>query len=172
MIRHHLEEIGEGIIKNLTKFSWARHLWKEMLFTFFFKICFDLLKKEYISNFKQIIIFETLFSPSFDVLHSSSYGPHRTYLSGSTFILHQKGRRKSQSIFPFSSRGWNTLPGASLDLDLRIFGIWFGKQSCKLWQSNCKKLHASPISPKLHIFLLFYIIWSPNARLTELRGLI
>ena len=60
-------------------------MWKELLFTvyFFFNISklvsscsFDLLKKEHISNFNKIlqkkeeINFETLFSPSFDVLHS------------------------------------------------------------------------------------------------------
>ena len=43
---------------------------------FVFTCCFDLLKKEYISNFNKIYLkkknfVETLFSPSFDVLHSS-----------------------------------------------------------------------------------------------------
>ena len=45
--------------------------------TFVSSCCFDLLKKEHISNFDDISIkkrkinFETLFSPSFDMIHSS-----------------------------------------------------------------------------------------------------
>ena len=44
--------------------------------------------------------FKTLFSPQFDVLHSSpidcngSYEKQGTYLSGYTFILNQEGPRK------------------------------------------------------------------------------
>ena len=89
--------------------------------------CFDLLKKEYISNFKEIshkkeenyfwnLIFSFIWWAT--SLTNSLYGPHGTYLSGSAFILHQKGRKKLTSIFPLSSRGWNTLPGACSDLDL------------------------------------------------------
>ena len=63
------------------------------------------------------IIFETLFSSSFDVLHSSPivYIDHTELID---LILHQKGRRNSQSIFPILSRGWSTFPGPSSDLDI------------------------------------------------------
>ena len=46
------------------------------------------------------------------------YDPSGIHLSGSNFLLHQKGPKKPQSILVFSSRGWNTLPGACSDLDL------------------------------------------------------
>ena len=46
------------------------------------------------------------------------YDPSGIYLSG--FLLHQKGSKKPQSILVFSSRGWNTLPGACSDLDTGV----------------------------------------------------
>ena len=102
--------------------------WKR--FTFQISMKFHLKKRK--------IIFETSFPLSFDVLHSSPivfYLPHETYLSGSTFIWHQKGPRKSQSIFPLSSRGWNTLPGACSNLHVDMLSSVF------------KKLNLCPVVP-------------------------
>ena len=44
ILKNHLEEIREGIIKKkLTKFFFARHLWQEMISTISIKISFYLL---------------------------------------------------------------------------------------------------------------------------------
>ena len=94
----------------------------------FFCCCFELLKKEHITNFnafspkKEEHLF-WIFNFSFvwwaTFLTNSSYKPHGIYLSGSTFLLHQDGPKQSQSILSISSRGWNPLPGACSDLDVK-----------------------------------------------------
>jgi hypothetical protein len=61
------------------------------------------------------------------MLTNSLYEPHGTYVSGFTFLVHQKCPKKSHSIVSLSSRGWNSLPGACSDLDLDTKDI--GKQS-------------------------------------------
>ena len=142
----------------------ANHLWKEMIFTISNKknsFCgFYLLKKEYISNFNEIslkkeqnyfwtLIFSFVWCATY--LPNSLYGPHGTYISGSTFMLHQKGPRNSQSIFPLLSQGWNTLPGACSDLDINKC---MANQCFKLLKLlvkilNIGRFELNKISPKL-----------------------
>ena len=54
------------------------------------------------------------------IAHQFFYDPSGIYLSGPNFLLHQKGPKKQQSILSLSSQGWNSLPGACSDLDIRI----------------------------------------------------
>ena len=67
---------------------------------------------------------------------SSSYEPHETYVSGFTFLLHQEGPKKPQSILSLLSRGWNSLPGACSDRDLGIFFLVEDSGSSETSQGN------------------------------------
>ena len=69
---------------------------------------------------KRKIMFETSFSPLFDVLHSSRivYMDHTELIFQDFFYIATKRSQKSQSKFPLSSRGLNTLPCACSNLDL------------------------------------------------------
>ena len=78
---------------------------------------FDLLKKEYISNFSEIslkkevndfwnLIFSFICCATY--LTNSLYGPHGTYLSGSTFILHLKKVAKNHNPFSHFYHGGET----------------------------------------------------------------
>ena len=82
LIKHHSEEKGENFIKMIQNSHWQETCEKKCYLLFlskFISTCiFDLLKKEDISNFNEISVkkedfffVEYLFSPSFDVLHSS-----------------------------------------------------------------------------------------------------
>ena len=82
LIKHHMEEIREGFIKKNNKILIGKTCVKRNYIYYFYQffcffVCFDLLKKERSSNFNEISLkkegnyFETLFSPSFDVLYSS-----------------------------------------------------------------------------------------------------
>ena len=55
------------------------------------------------------------------LLNNRLYEPHKTYLSGSTILLHQGGPRKPQTLLSLLSRGWNPLLGPCSDLHLLPF---------------------------------------------------
>ena len=110
----------------------ARHLWKTLQFTYFLRSCFFLLFcaakkankiKLNITKEKEKNSCESYIFHSFDELLCSPIGfyePNESYLSGSTFLLHQWGPSKPQYFF-FSLTfvtGWNQLLGACSDLDL------------------------------------------------------
>ena len=77
--------------------------------------CFDLLKKEHISNFNEIslkkreISFETLFSPSFDVPHSSPivYMNHTELMFQDLLFLYctKNVPENNNNFFHFCHRG-------------------------------------------------------------------
>ena len=82
LIKHHLEEIGEGIIKKLNKiligktpvnrnaiYYFYQNLCLLVVFTCWKRNIFQISIKFHLK--KRKTIFVTLFSPSFDVLHSS-----------------------------------------------------------------------------------------------------
>ena len=58
LIKHHLEKIREGIIKNKLNYHWQDTRGKIQYLLFILKFvsscCFDLLKKGHISNFNEI----------------------------------------------------------------------------------------------------------------------
>ena len=109
----------------------ARHVWKEMLFTISMQIWFFLLfwPAEKGTHFKLMnfhlkkreIQFETLCSPSFDVLHSSPM----VYMDHTEIMFHdllfycaKKVPESHNHFFSLSSQGWNILSGACSDLDV------------------------------------------------------
>ena len=71
---------------------------------------------------KRKIILENLFSPSFDVLHSSPivYMDHTELIFQDLLLIWTKKiAKKITIIFSTFVTGWNTFPGACSDLDLQ-----------------------------------------------------
>ena len=96
-------------------------------------------KKAQLSNFNEIwhkkmenlfSIINFLFIWWAIFLTNFLYDPSGIYLSGSIFVLHQRGPKKPQSIWVFSSRGWNALPGACSDLDVYLIIKYSLKLNC------------------------------------------
>ena len=107
-----------------------------------------------------------MFSPSFDVLHSSSmvYMNHTELMFQDILLYWTKKVPENHNIFSLLSQGWNTLPGACSDLDIpyltdRVCSIHQDPSRQKvatIWaylysiHSNLKQL---PCSNLVHILL-------------------
>ena len=68
------------------------------------------------------IYFESLIPPSFDELHCSTMvhmNRMEHMFQDIPFYCTKKVPRNHNQFFSLSSRGWNSLPGACSDLDLR-----------------------------------------------------
>ena len=93
---------------------------------------------------KRNIYFDILFSPSFDVLHSSPmvYMNHTELIFQDILLYCTKEVQENQNQFFFSllSRGWNTLPGSCTQALMHSF--WLSeikvRWSCKVWQKILK----------------------------------